>query len=128
MVAMAAVSPDVELQPLTATPSNKRFSLAVPGFSALCCSCCCNVVLTVAVGYLLWYALFRPSTVAVCMQDYHANEARARANVSAVVAQEALEGASQERIDCYLAMYKKITFDLANYSEDPVAFQRLGAV
>ena len=125
---MASVSPDVELQPLTASEKSTPSCFSWCKLNALCCSCFCNVLLSVAVGYLLWYALFRPSTLAVCMADYHANEARARANVSAVVQQKGLEGASQEKIDCYLAYYKQITFDLANYSEDPVAFQSLGEV
>ncbi|CAE7277546.1 unnamed protein product [Symbiodinium natans] len=85
----------------------------------------------VLVGYLLWYAIFRPPSTSVCMQDYHDNLARARSNVSGVVAMHSLQNASQAfestfdaKIDCFLAKYKRgITFDLANYSDDPLAYQ-----
>ncbi|CAE7557709.1 unnamed protein product [Symbiodinium natans] len=86
-------------------------------------SCACNLLMLVLVGYLLWYAIFRPPSTSVCMQDYHDNLARARSNVSGVVAMHSLQNASQAKIDCFLAKYKRITFDLANYSDDPLAYQ-----
>ncbi|CAE7664046.1 unnamed protein product [Symbiodinium necroappetens] len=94
-----------------------------PWFYFFLGSCTCNVLLLMAVGYLLWYAMFRPPSTSACLQDYHENLESVRANVSAVVAEKSLANASQAKIDCFLAKYKAITFELANYSDDPVAYQ-----
>lgn len=85
---------------------------------------CCflNLLLTGAVSYLLWYAILRPQTVQ-CQADYHINLGIVRRNVSAVVAELSLDTASQEQIDCFLAKYKVITFELANYSDIPFIYQ-----
>ncbi|CAE7256030.1 unnamed protein product, partial [Symbiodinium sp. CCMP2456] len=96
---------------------------AKPWFYFFLGSCTCNVLLLMAVGYLLWYAMFRPPSTSVCMQDYYENLESVRANVSAVVAEKSLANASQAKTDCFLAKYKTITFELANYSDDPVAYQ-----
>ena len=92
-------------------------------FKAFLCSCCCNVLLLIAVSYLVWYAIFRPPTDTICALDYRANLAMVQDNVTAVVQKYSLANATQDQIDCYLALYKKITFDLANYSDDPVTYQ-----
>ena len=78
-------------------------------FKAFLCSCCCNVLLLIAVSYLVWYAIFRPPTDTICALDYRANLAMVQDNVTAVVQEYSLANATQDQIDCYLALYKKIT-------------------
>lgn len=109
-----------DLEPLTGGDSSEETGWCS---KTLFCSCCCNVILLVAVCYLVWYAIFRPPTETVCALDYHNNLAIAQANVSAVVDEYSLGNATQATIDCYLALYKAITFNLANYSDDPVSYQ-----
>lgn len=101
---------------------NGTVSAGTPWKWPFAASCCLNILLTVAVGYLLWSAIFT-STSVDCQQDFLKNLRTVRRNVSAVVAEHALDTASQGKIDCFLAKYKTITFELANYSDTPFIFQ-----
>ena len=101
----------------------KLGSCSVSWQDAFWCSCGCNVLLFMVSSYFVWYAIFRPPVATVCALDYRSNLDLVKENVSAVVDEYNLADATSEEIDCYLALYKHITFSLANYSDEPTAYQ-----
>lgn len=58
-----------------------------------------------------------------CEQDFLHNLGTAEEHASAVVAEHALDTASQTKLDCFLAEYKNITFGFANYSDVSFIYQ-----